>query len=963
MKKTTTRLATTTAVLVMTAFAILLAQHDARKTSQIEDSITTSKRVATEPPMPLALEDLGGGPHVVRGNNDGAIDDRMTAYDNPLREDQFADTTNSLASLGSELLGAEVVPASGESYAEPMPNYQTGASNSAPQLQPLPAALPDNFPPLGNSSGFPVGLPSTSNSSNSAASAKLSDNAPGAVPNLSGSAGQSTANTFNAATPNLSNLPGTSAATNAGSTRAISGSAATASGGLGQAASGSAASGSAAPGTARLGTPTAPPPAVNGSNPSGVNNRTASASMSDTQRGAMVPTQLSDAGIPSLNAGQTSGMSSQANFGQSNTAFAGTQPNLSQSNQAQLSSSQGNPAWNNSVGGSSSSASLSDSASNAWMGGASFSDGQLPNGSSLGNSGAPSSASSLGSSGSLGGGSMAPLHSPPAASPAGLPPSSAVGFPNTNQSVGSGTSRDFNGSRDYNNPPAMNNSPARLNSPSGAGAGFGGAMPAVQQGFADSSSVGPKATLVSNQPGSRVLDGSQNPFMQIQKRAPEEITVGKKASFAIIVRNAGNSTAHDVTVVDRVPRGSRFAEASPGVTPTADGVLVWKLGEMGPGDEKTINLQIIPEVEGEIGSVASVHIAAQASARSMATSPQIELQVDGAAPVIIGQGQEVTVTLRNTGTGVARGIRLEADIPNQLKHESGEMQLEAMLGDIRPGESKRLSLNVAAIQPGQSVCPLRAVNEDGVQAQGQFAVDVRAPQLVATIAGPAKRYLERQATYQIVVNNNGTAMARNLYFDVHLPVGLKFVSADIAQASYHPETHSVTLGLAELNAGANATFTVTVLPVELGPQNIRFNASGDLGVTAEAKGQMVVEGLSELAFTIGQDNGTVEVGATTTYAVQVSNVGNQSDKNVQLQIQLPDGAKLVKVDAPVDYREEAGRLVFAAVGEMRSRDVKTFRFQVQHQRAGNQVVRAQLTSANWPVAVLKEEGTLVYNDQ
>ncbi|MFO0942174.1 MAG: hypothetical protein U0930_15665 [Pirellulales bacterium] len=384
---------------------------------------------------------------------------------------------------------------------------------------------------------------------------------------------------------------------------------------------------------------------------------------------------------------------------------------------------------------------------------------------------------------------------------------------------------------------------------------------------------------------------------------------------------------------------------------------------MGPGDEKTINLQIIPEVEGEIGSIASVHIAAQASARSMATSPQIELRVDGAAPVIIGQGQEVNVTLRNTGTGVARGIRLEADIPNQLRHESGEMQLEAMLGDIRPGESKRLSLNVAAIQPGQSVCALRAVNEDGVQAQGQFAVDVRAPQLVATIAGPAKRYLERQATYQIVVNNNGTAMARNLYFDVHLPVGLKFVSADIAQATYHPESHSVTLGLAELNAGANAAFTVTVLPVELGPQNIRFNASGDLGVSAEAKGQMVVEGLSELAFTIGQDNGTVEVGATTTYAVQVSNVGNQSDKNVQLQVQLPDGAKLVKVDAPVDYREEGGRLVFAAVGEMRSRDVKTFRFQVQHQRAGNQVVRAQLTSANWPVAVLKEEGTLVYNDQ
>ncbi|MFO0942171.1 MAG: hypothetical protein U0930_15650 [Pirellulales bacterium] len=153
MKKTTTRLATTTAVLVMTAFAILLAQHDARNSSQFEEGSTTSKRIAAEPPMPLALENMVGGPQVVRGNNDGAIDDRMTGYDNPLREDQFAsDAASSLANLGSNLLGGDVVPASGEAYNEP--NYQTGTTGTigpAPQLQSLPAALPDSFPPLGSS--------------------------------------------------------------------------------------------------------------------------------------------------------------------------------------------------------------------------------------------------------------------------------------------------------------------------------------------------------------------------------------------------------------------------------------------------------------------------------------------------------------------------------------------------------------------------------------------------------------------------------------------------------------------------------------------------------------------------------------------------------------------------------------------------------------------------------------------
>lgn len=474
---------------------------------------------------------------------------------------------------------------------------------------------------------------------------------------------------------------------------------------------------------------------------------------------------------------------------------------------------------------------------------------------------------------------------------------------------------------------------------------------------------GTRTALVSNQPGSRFLDGSQNPVMQIHKRAPEEIQVGKKATFVITVRNAGNATAHDVIVIDRVPKGARFVESSPSLTPTSEGLLTWMLGEMSAGDERTISLQIIPEVEGEVGSVASVHFAAQASVRTVATLPQLVLQADSIGPVIIGQSQQVVVSIQNTGSGVARGVRLEADIPAELRHESGETQLEAYVGDLRPSESRRLTLGVAAVQPGQSQCVLRAVNDDGVHTERAIAIDVRAPQLAATISGPNLRYLERQASYQVVVTNSGTALARNLDFMVHLPVGLKFVSVDIPQATYNPQTHSVSLGLAELDSGQSAPFSLTVLPVQLGPQAIRFNATGDLGISTEAKTQMTVAGLAELSFTIGQDNGTVEVGASTTYAVQVTNVGNQPDKNVQMIVQLPEGTQLLQVDAPVEYRLEAGKIVFAPVAEMRNRDVKTFRFQVQHQRAGNQVVRSQLTSENWPVAVVKEEGTLVYNDR
>jgi uncharacterized repeat protein (TIGR01451 family) len=469
-------------------------------------------------------------------------------------------------------------------------------------------------------------------------------------------------------------------------------------------------------------------------------------------------------------------------------------------------------------------------------------------------------------------------------------------------------------------------------------------------------------SLVSNQPGSRYLDGSQNPILLIQKRAPEEIQVGKKATFVITVRNAGNATAHDVRVVDSVPRGVRFVEAAPAASPNGQGILTWSLGEMSAGDERTITLQIIPEVQGELGSVASVHFAAQASVRTVATLPHLELQVETTSEVLIGSRQQLAVTIKNSGTGVARGVRLEADIPGVLKHESGEAQLEAVLGDLRPNELRRITLEVTATQPGQAACAIRATSEDGINAQESVPVQVLAPQLAAAIEGPRLRYLDRQATYQIKVQNIGTAAASNLDFIVHLPAGLKYNSAN-NRGTYDPAQHTVTWGLFELPVGETAPIEFTVLPVELGPQAITFAATGDLGIRAEAKGQVVVEGLAELAFTIGQDNGTIELGTSTTYSVQVTNVGNKPDKDVRLAVQLPSGAKLLAVDAQVNYQAQGNQIIFEPVAEMGNSDTFTYRFQLQHNQAGTQIVRTQLTSANWPVAVIKEEGTLVYNDQ
>ena len=197
---------------------------------------------------------------------------------------------------------------------------------------------------------------------------------------------------------------------------------------------------------------------------------------------------------------------------------------------------------------------------------------------------------------------------------------------------------------------------------------------------------------------------------------------------------------------------------------------------------------------------------------------------------------------------------------------------------------------------------------------------------------------------------------------MRLPSGLKFNSAN-NYGSYDPMQHAVFWSLPELPAAKTAVIDVTLLPVETGSQVLTFQGTADLGAKAEVKGQLIVEGQAELAFTIEEDNDPIETSASTTYTVQVTNMGSRPDQNVRLLVQIPPGAQVLNVNAPVQYEVRGDQIIFAPLAQMDGKDQRAFRLEVKHSKPGTQVVRAQLTSQNWAVPIVKEEGTHVYDDR
>ncbi len=84
---------------------------------------------------------------------------------------------------------------------------------------------------------------------------------------------------------------------------------------------------------------------------------------------------------------------------------------------------------------------------------------------------------------------------------------------------------------------------------------------------------------------------------------------------------------------------------------------------MAAGSEQTIVVELIPETEGEIGSVASVTFASQASVRTVSTQPKLEISQVLDSKVLVGQMLDIRIQISNNGTGVARDIVLVEEFP------------------------------------------------------------------------------------------------------------------------------------------------------------------------------------------------------------------------------------------------------------------------------------------------------------
>ncbi|WP_425400977.1 hypothetical protein [Aeoliella sp.] len=464
----------------------------------------------------------------------------------------------------------------------------------------------------------------------------------------------------------------------------------------------------------------------------------------------------------------------------------------------------------------------------------------------------------------------------------------------------------------------------------------------------------------TGRPGERALEGAQRPSLVLQKFAPEEIQVGKECKFVIKVRNIGQRPADNVVVEDEVPQGTRLVDAQPQAEASGS-TLAWQLGTLSPGEERTMEVELMPTAEGEIGSVAKVTFASHASAKARCTRPQLALRMSAPNQVLIGRQQRITIELHNPGTGDATNVMLLENVPENVRHQAGPA-LELEVGTLRAGETRRMELVLTAEKPGAVTNVLTARADGNLQVQQEVEFEVISPALAVSVDGPSRRYLERQATYTVSVDNPGTAPAKDIQLVTKLPKGMQFVRANNL-GEYDSATHSVYWSLAELPEGQQGSVELVAMPIQSGDHSIEVEGRAREGLEDRTTQPVRIEGLAAIMFEVHDAQDPIEVGGSTSYEIRVVNQGSKAAANVQVTALIPAGMTVTGAQGETRHHVEAEGVVFEPLARLAPKADTVYRVDVQGKKPGDQRVLVEVRTDDIAQPIRKEESTRVFGDE
>jgi uncharacterized repeat protein (TIGR01451 family) len=453
--------------------------------------------------------------------------------------------------------------------------------------------------------------------------------------------------------------------------------------------------------------------------------------------------------------------------------------------------------------------------------------------------------------------------------------------------------------------------------------------------------------------------GPQRPQLNIEKIAPQNALIGQPLIYTILVKNVGNSAAHDVVVEDRIPKGTKLSGTIPRAELTGK-KLIWRFGTLRPGDEQKISIKVTPVEAGEIGSVATVNFVSEAAAETVVTAPRLEFELSAPKAVKLGAMVPFHFKVRNIGTGEARGVAIRDVIPDGLSHSQGK-DLECAIGRLPAGKEYELTLELLASKVGTSVNRALLVGEGGLAVRAEAAIEISGSKVAVTRNGPPKRYLGRALIYSNTIRNESKYEVQGVVAVETVPTGMEFAGASQG-GQFSDGTRTIAWRIDRMAPNETRILKSKLIPKATGVQTSTVRVTVPNGEPVEATTETTVEGFAALGVDIAGADGPVDVGEKITLRVNARNKGTIAATNVLVTVEIPEQMNVVSVRGAGTHTQSGNQVQFGPIPTLEGRTLAGCELVLQAAKRGDCRIRVSLRADQVDKPLTREESVLVLSE-
>jgi uncharacterized repeat protein (TIGR01451 family) len=338
----------------------------------------------------------------------------------------------------------------------------------------------------------------------------------------------------------------------------------------------------------------------------------------------------------------------------------------------------------------------------------------------------------------------------------------------------------------------------------------------------------------------------REPKLTVKAAAAEKVLVGDAATITLTVTNPGDGSADQVRI---------HALLSDGLEHARGNKVDFEIGNLAAGESRSVQLICGTRAGGtqkcEVSADAEAGLKAQDTCDVNVTMPKLDLAISGPGLKYLERKAIYTLKVHNPGDAAATNVTVGDVVPAGFKvlaasdggrHDFSTRTVSWFLGEIAPGQTKEVKVEVQAINPGEFVHKASAIGARGLHAESmcKTAVEGLSALLIELVDTEDPIEVGGDTAYEIRITNTGSKEESDIKLIATVPEKMAFKgvqgSGTHGQARYREEGKLVVFEpIDKLAPKADATFRINVKALEAG--TVRFK----LQVTSASMTEPVVK--------------------------------------------------------------------------------------------------------------------------